>query len=141
MVDLADALVSDNRSLGLRIIDVDIEPEATVELGVMTCPALILEPPGKEPVVLAGLRSHRAVLHVILPLIYDDETALDELRRQLGSPSENFPRQTRRRLARVGQQRRVEMLRSVPLFSVLSKRQLEHLARASTKSSSTTRPP
>lgn len=131
MVGLATALVHDNRALDLRIVDVDAEPEAAVELGVMTCPALIVEAPGKSPVVLAGLRSHRAVLHVFLPLIYDDETALNELRRQLGSPSETFPRPTRRRLAKIGEKRRVEMLRSVPLFSVLSKRQLEHLARAS----------
>lgn len=131
MVELAMALVRDNRALDLRIVDVDAEPDAAVELGVLTCPALIVEAPGKAPVVLAGLRSRRAVLHVVLPLIYDDETALNELRRQLGSPSETFPRRTRRRLALIGQRRRVEMLRSVPLFSVLSKRQLEHLARAS----------
>ena len=131
MVELATELARDNRGLDLRIVDVDAEPTAAVELGVMTCPALIVEVPGRAPVVLAGLRSRRAVLHVLLPLMYDDETALDELRRQLGSPSENFPRHTRRRLAKIGQRRRVEMLRSVPLFSVLSKRQLEHLAGAS----------
>lgn len=131
MVELATAVARNNRGIDLRIVDVDAEPEAAVELGVMTCPALVVEAPGKAPVVLAGIRSHRAVLHVLLPLIHDDGSALDELRRQLGSPSEAFPRNTRRRLAKIGQQRRVEMLRSVPLFSVLSKRQLEHLARAS----------
>jgi len=131
MVDLATALARDNPALDLRIVDVDAEPDAVVELGVMACPALIVEAPAKAPVVLAGLRSRRAVLHVLLPLIYDEETALNELRRQLGSPGETFPRHTRRRLARIGQQRRVEMLRSVPLFSALSKRQLEHLAKAS----------
>ena len=131
MVELATTLVRDNPALDLRIVDVDAEPALAVELGVVTCPALIVEAPGKAPVVLEGLRSHRAVLHVLLPMIHDDDTALDELRRQLGTPSETFPRHTNRRLAKIGLRRRVEMLRLVPLFSVLSKRQLEHLARAS----------
>ena len=131
MVDVATTIAHDNATLDLDILNVDAEPEAAVELGVMACPAVILQAPGDAPVVLAGLRSRRAVLHALLPMIYDRETALSELRRQLGSANESFPRRTRRRLERVSQQRRVEMLGSVPLFSVLSSRQLEHLARAS----------
>lgn len=131
MVDVATTIARDNAMLDIDILDVDAEPEVAVELGVMACPAIILQAPDVAPVVLEGLRSRRAVLHGLLPMIYDHETALSELRRQLGSANESFPRLTRRRLARISQQRRVDMLRSVPLFSVLSRRQLEHLARAS----------
>ena len=131
MVELATIIARDNPTLDLRIVDVDADPDEAVELGVMSYPALVVESPGGHPVRIEGLRSRRAVLHVVLPAIYDEETALAELRRQLDSPTEQFPRRTRHRLAKLGQRRRVEMLRAVPLFAVLSKRQLHHLAVAS----------
>ena len=130
MADLAATVARHNPALDLRIIDVEENPDEALELGVMTCPTIIVETPDRT-VRIDGIRSHRAVLHTVLPLIYDEDHALDELRRQLGSPGENFPRQTRRRLAKLGQKRRIEMLHQVPLFAWLSERQLKHLAKAS----------
>ncbi len=131
MVRLVRSVRASNADAGVEVVEVDIEVDGgrARELGVMVCPTVIVSIDGDERERLVGPRSHRALLQCLLPLLYDDdERAVAELRRQLSSPGERFPRRARRRAGRVSQQRRVEMLGAVDLFESLSKRQLKQLA-------------
>lgn len=133
MAASARSIARANRDSELEVVEVavDEQPSRAMELGVISCPTTIIHVDGEERTRFIGLRSHRAILHALLPLLYPPPRARDELRRQLDSPDEEFPRRTRRRVAKVGLTKRIEMLGSVPLFSGLSRRQLKELAMAS----------
>ncbi|MGI9623236.1 MAG: cyclic nucleotide-binding domain-containing protein, partial [Acidimicrobiales bacterium] len=60
---------------------------------------------------------------------YGPDQALTQLRRQLDSPGEDFPKRVLRRRERVSKAARVEMLGSVGLFQGLSKRHTEAIAK------------
>ena len=64
----------------------------------------------------------------MLPELYDENDALIQLRRQLDSPGENFPRRVLKRRERVGKAARVDMLGRVSLFESLTRRQLQAVA-------------
>lgn len=129
-------VIEDNRAAGLQAetIDVDQSPERAVALGVMESPTVILTCDGVERGRMSGTASHRALLHMILPELYrDPDVALGELRRQLDSPGEHFPRRVLKRHERIGKAARVTMLRNVPLFGSLSKRDLAKLGNAASE--------
>lgn len=130
MARSARSIARANRDSGLQVVEVNVgdEPSRAIELGVISCPTTIINVDGEERARFVGLRSHRAILHTLLPLLYRPPLAREELRRQLGSPDEEFPRRTRRRVAKVAVAKRMEMLGNVPLFSGLSRRQLKELA-------------
>jgi Cyclic nucleotide-binding domain len=118
----------DDVELDVVAIDVDDDPSRAVELGVLITPTTIVTVDGEEYDRLAGVQSHRAILQSVLPVVHPAEQALHELRRQLDSPGERFPRRVRRRTGRLSQRRRQEMLRGVGLFGVLTTRQVRALA-------------
>lgn len=127
MASVVRDVVTANRGAGLRLehVDVDTDPERVVELGVMSYPALVLHVHGQQRGCLTGAQSKRAVLQLVLPEIHDDDNdALLELRRQLDSPGEDFPRRVLKRRERVTKKARVAMLGAVDLFGSLTKRQL-----------------
>ncbi len=129
-------VVKANRSAGLRLeaVDIDEDPARAVQLGLLECPAVVLTCAGTERGRLEGSTSHRALLHMILPELHPDpEVALAELRAQLDSPGEHFPRRVLKRHERIGKAARTAMLRKVPLFASLSKRDLTKLAGAATE--------
>ena len=132
MLGVANTVARDNRDADIEVVEVDVDsnPLTAFGVGAVVCPTTIVRV-GDNEVHLSGVRSRRAVLHVLLPLLYDPDTALAELRRQLGSPDEEFPRRTKKRLEKISQVTRVSMLGTVPLFSGLSKKQLKALATAS----------
>jgi hypothetical protein len=123
----------DNPSTELEVVPVDFvdEPARAVELGLMVSPTVVVIVDGDEYDRLEGVQSHRALLQSVLPVLYPTERALAELRRQLGSPGERFPRRVERRSGRLSQRRRQEMLRQVGLFAVLKPRQLREIASSS----------
>lgn len=129
---IAREVVAANRSTGIEfdVLDVDTDSKRIRSLGVIQLPALLLHVEGVERGRLVGPRSHRAVLHMVLPEIYDTDTALAELRRQLDSPGEQFPRRVLKRHERVGKAARIALLAEVPLFATLGKRQLGEVAAA-----------
>ena len=128
-VVMRDVLAA-NRKAGLRLehVDVDSEPDRVRELGLQSYPALVVAKDGYERGRLLGAHSHRAVLQLVLPELYDDNSALVELRRQLDSPGEDFPRRVLKRRERVGKAARLEMLGQVSLFESLTRRQLQSVA-------------
>ena len=128
-VVLRDVLAA-NRKAGLRLDHVDVDSEATRvrELGLQSYPAVVVSKDGFERGRLLGAHSHRAVLQLLLPELYDDNDALLELRRQLDSPGEDFPRRVLKRRERVGKAARLEMLANVSLFESLTRRQLQAVA-------------
>lgn len=128
-VVLRDVLAA-NRKAGLRLdhVDVDSEPTRVRELELQSYPALVVTKDGFERGRLLGAHSHRAVLQLVLPELYDDNDALIELRRQLDSPGEDFPRRVLKRRERVGKAARLEMLAGVSLFESLTRRQLQSVA-------------
>ena len=121
---------SDNPDTGFDIIPIDIDdnPSRAVELGVLFTPTVVVTVDGDDYDRLTGVQSHRAILQSLLPVLYPAEQALSELRRQLESPGERFLRRSRRRTGRLSQRRRLEMLRQVGLFGVLTSKQLKLLA-------------
>ncbi len=123
-----------NRSTGLVVDRVDIATSDATrarELGVIEYPALIVRCDGVERDRLVGARSHRSVLHMLLPHIHDDpDQALAALRSQLDSPGEQFPRGSLKRHERLGKSARANMLSNVPLFSTMTKKQLAHIGGA-----------
>lgn len=127
---LVAELIEDNARLGieLELVDVDRDPRAVVASGAMSHPTVIVTVDGRERTRLSGAMTKRRMLRKLLPVLYpDDDDALAQLRRQLRSPAETFPGGSR--LRRVRQAERVELLRSVPLFGDLTKRQLGQVAR------------
>jgi len=127
---LVAQFVADNRSRGisLRLVDAETDAEALVRTGALTHPTLILEVDGQERARLAGEFTQRRLLRTALPVVYaDDRAALAQLRRQMNSPSETFPRGPMR--GRVRQAQKLELLGTVSLFAGLNKRQLGRLAR------------
>ena len=135
--DLMAKVVADvirtNRATGLELesLDVDADSARIRALGVIQSPTLILHCDSAERGRLAGTQSHRAVLHMLLPEIHEDpDDALMALRRQLGTPGEQFPRRVLKRHERIGKASRMKMLRELPLFAAMTKRQLAEVAAA-----------
>lgn len=115
-------------SIDLHVIDVLDDPEAVVKSRAMSHPTFFVEVDDEERVRMSGSFSKRQVLNRLLPVLYrDDEVALAQLRRQLGSSTEAFP--SGRFRGRVRQAEKVELIRQVPLFQNLNRRQLAQLAR------------
>ena len=128
--DLVDSFAAANRSLDIevRLIDGIIDAAEVVRMGANEHPTLILEVDGQERARLSGSLSSRKVLRRLLPLLYrDDEVALEQLREQLGSPTEEFPSGPLRGRVRVAE--KLELMGGVPLFQGLSKRHLTQLVR------------
>ncbi|MDX2381318.1 MAG: cyclic nucleotide-binding domain-containing protein [Acidimicrobiia bacterium] len=132
MAKVLREVITENRSTGLTLdqLDVDLESERARALGVIQLPAILISTESIERGRLVGPQSHRAVLHMVLPEIYDEATAETELRRQLNSPGEQFPRRVLKRHERIGKTARVALLAAVPLFATLTKRQLAEVAAA-----------
>jgi hypothetical protein len=130
MLALVRRIQADNPDAEFDIVPVDVgeDPAQAVELGVLFTPTLVTTVDGDAYDRMTGLQSHRAVLQSLLPVLYPAERALSELRRQLDAPGERFPRRSRRRTGRLSQRRRLEMLRRVGLFGVLTSKQLKLLA-------------
>lgn len=125
-------LIADNRSTGISVapLDVDTEPERMADLGLTHVPALVLQVDGVERARLVGSHSKRAILQKILPEIHRNaNTALIELRRQLVSPGEEFPRRVLKRREHITLAARVTMLENVALFADLTRKQREAVAR------------
>lgn len=115
-------------SIDLRVVDVLGDPKAVVKSRAMSHPTFFVEVDDKERVRMSGSFSKRKVLYRLLPVLYrDDEVALAQLRQQLGAPTETFPSGPFR--GRVRQAEKVELIRQVPLFQGLNRRQLTQLAR------------
>ena len=128
--ELVARFVADNRSRGisLRLVDAETDAKAVVRTGALVHPTLILEVDGQERARLTGELTQRRLLRKTLPVLYDDDrAALAQLRRQMNSPTETFPRGPLR--GRVRQAQKLELLGSVGLFAGLNKRQLGRLAR------------
>lgn len=128
--DLVQEFVVANASLGIEVRHIDGlgDPAAVVQIHATDHPTLILEVDGTERARLAGALSSRKVLRRLLPILYrDDQVALRQLRRQLNSPTEGFPSGPLR--GRVRQAEKLSLIRAVPLFDGLSRRQLTQLAR------------
>ena len=132
MSRIVRTVVAANRSTGLtlEVVDVDDDSSRARALGIIQLPALVVATEGVERGRLVGPQSHRAVLHMVLPEIHDAVTAETELRRQLESPGEHFPRRVLKRHERIGKAARIAMLADVPLFATLTKRQLGEVAAA-----------
>ncbi len=128
-VVLRDILAA-NRRAGLELdhVDVDSEPDRLRELDVASYPAVVVHKDGFERGRLIGSHSRRAVLQVVLPELYEPNEALLQLRRQLDSPGEDFPRRVLKRRERVTKAARLEMLGAVSLFESLTRRQLQSIA-------------
>lgn len=120
-----DVVMENQRAgISLQVIDVDTEAERARELGVMSCPAIMLDSDGHQRGELRGVQSKRALLQLVLPVLYEPNEALIQLRSQLDSPGEQFPKRVLKRRERVNKAARVAMLGQVPLFRGLTKRQL-----------------
>lgn len=124
-------VITSNRSRGIRFdqLDVDADPKRIRQLGLLGYPALVLTVGGVERARLVGPQSKRSVLQSVLPELYAGDEAVAQLRRQLDSPGEDFPRRVLRRRERVGKAARTDMLARVGLFEGLTKRQLDSVAR------------
>ncbi len=85
-------------------------------------------PPYRSEVARCDLLAPLLVL-AFLPR-HDEEGAERELRRQLDSPGEQFPRRVLKRHERVGKAARIALLAEIPIFSTLTKRQLGEVAAA-----------
>ncbi len=136
LAEVMRSVIEANRRTGLRLesVDVDAAPERVVELGLLEYPAVIFTCDGVERTRLVGAQSRRAVLQWLLPeLHHDPDAALAELRRQLDSPGEHFPRRVLHRHERVGRSARATMLGRIPMFASLSKRELTGLGRVATE--------
>lgn len=128
--DLVQSFVAANASLDIELRSIDGFDDAAgvVRVRATDHPTLILDVNGEERARLSGPLSNRKVLRRLLPVLYrDDQIALRHLREQLGSPTEVFPSGPLR--GRVRQTEKLELLRAVPLFHGLGRRQLVQLAR------------
>ena len=133
MAKVVRDVIRANSAAGLEVehLDVDRDFDDILKLGVIQSPMLVLHCDGVERGRLVGTQSHRAVLHMVLPEIHSDpDVALMELRRQLKAPGEQFPRRVLKRHERIGKAARVEMLRKVPLFAPMAKKQLAEIGAA-----------
>ncbi|MDH3754327.1 MAG: cyclic nucleotide-binding domain-containing protein [Acidimicrobiia bacterium] len=127
---LVEEIAHANRAASIDVAWVDAyeDEEAVVRSRTLTHPTVILAVDGEERARVAGATSKRRLLHKFLPTIYrDDQRALAELRRQLGSSTETFPTGPLR--GRVRQAEKVELIRRVGLFGGLSRRQVTQVAR------------
>jgi hypothetical protein len=128
--ELVARFIADNRSrnISLRLVDTELDAKAVVHTRALTHPTLILETDGQERARLTGELTHRRLLRNTLQVLYDDDrAALEQLRRQMNSPIETFPKGPVR--GRIGQTQKRELLGTVSLFAGLNKRQLSRLAR------------
>lgn len=120
-----------NQKTGLEIVAKDLwdEPEAIVALDALAHPTLVLVIRGQEALRVAGHVTKRQLLRKMLPALHHDpDVALQELRTQLGNPGEVFhPR--RRGLWTQSSGSKTAILRDVPLFADLTRRQLGQIAR------------
>lgn len=125
-------IVAANRGSGLELqtINVSDDAAAAAKMGITDCPEIVLMKQGHECFRVSGTQSHRGLLQLVLPEIYDEPKAVLELRRQLRSPGEDFPRTRRRKRKKISQRRRVDMLREVPLFAPLSRSLAATIAKA-----------
>jgi CRP-like cAMP-binding protein len=127
--ELVDELVKQNPKLAIDVtsVDVDHDPAQVIAAGAVSHPTLIMSIDGQERERLTGTMSKRRLLRKLLPLLYPDEkSALAQLRRQLGSPTESFTRIPLRGRVRKGE--KVDRLKAVPLFAELSRHHLSQLA-------------
>jgi hypothetical protein len=126
--ELVARFVADNRSCDISLRPVDAESKAVVRTGALTHPTLILEVDGQERARLTGELTHRRLLRKTLPVMYDDDrAALAQLRRQMNSPTETFPRG--RLGGRFGKALMLVLVGTFGVFAGLKKRQLGRLAR------------
>lgn len=133
MARMLPAVTRANRRAGLQLeaLDLDRNTKRARQLGVLEYPAAILHVDGVERGRFVGAQSHRGLLQTLLPVLYPDpEEALAQLRRQLDSPGEEFPRRALKRSDRLNRGARMAMLADVPLFASLSKRALTQVAAA-----------
>ena len=132
MLPLVDELVNENSATGVTVATFDAwdEPEAVVELEAMTHPTMVLLVGGNERSRLAGSATKRQLLGKFLPYLHPNpDTALAELRRQLDNPGETFPTRRRSLLGPRSSPDKIGLLREVPIFSTMSKRQLAMVSR------------
>jgi hypothetical protein len=130
MRPVIDELVSQSSATGVQLVTVDVwdEPEAVIELEAITHPTLILFTGGHERARVAGPVTERQLLRKFLPYLYPDpDDALTELRRRVANPGETFPARHRPFL-RTRDTSKIALLRDVPMFSAMSKRQLALIA-------------
>ncbi len=124
-------LAAGNRESGLELVRLDAweDPAGVVELEAMTHPTLILFVGGHERGRVTGTVTKRQFLRKFLPYLYPDpDVALEQMRIQLDNPGEKLPSHGRgRRTSRNGDT--TSLLRDVPLFAAMSKRQLGVIAR------------
>jgi CRP/FNR family transcriptional regulator, cyclic AMP receptor protein len=125
-------VVRTNSTAGLRLVELDVDADAdrAAELEAWVCPTIVVGVGGVTRRRLTGLVSQRTVLQTVLPLMYHDDRALSELRRQLGSPGERFPDGSGRQSRRTTITERVALLGEVDLFAGLAPEQLADLAAA-----------
>ncbi len=124
---LLEDVVRDNPALTVHWVDVDEEPAAVRSARALSHPTLVVTVGGDEALRMSGPMSQRRLLRKLLPVLYPEPAeSVAQLRRQLGTAGETFPGIVR---GRVTQDRRIELLRAVPLFSELDKRHLRALAR------------
>lgn len=114
--------------LTVEVVNMNDDFGRAYRLEVLETPTVVVTLDGIELARLVGVKSRRSLLQVVLPALYDEERALAELRHQLDSPGERFPRRTKRRLGKVSAQRRQQLLGGVELFETLTARQLKELA-------------
>lgn len=131
MVPLVDEIAQENSTTGVTVATFDVwdEPEAIVEFEAMTHPTIVLLTSGNERSRIAGSATKRQLLRKFLPYLHPNpDTALEELRRQLDNPGETFPAR-RRPLFGSRSPNKIALLRDIPIFATMSKRQLGMVAR------------
>jgi CRP/FNR family transcriptional regulator, cyclic AMP receptor protein len=119
--------------LTVEVSDMNEDFDRAAQLDVHETPTVVVSLDGIELGRLTGVKSRRSLLQIVLPALYDEDRALDELRRQLDSPGERFPRRSRRRTGMVSEQRRRQLLGRADLFATLTSRQLKELAAVCTE--------
>ncbi len=124
-------LVAANSETGLELVKLDAweNPTGVVEFEAMAHPTLILYVGGHERDRITGTTTKRQLLRKFLPYLYPDpDVALEKIRIQLDNPGEKLPshekvRRGSRNTATIG------LLRQVPMFATMPKRQLGVIAR------------
>ncbi len=132
MEPLLNDLATQNSELQLEIATFDAwdDPEAVVAFEATTHPTFVLFVHGHEKARLVGAATKRQMLRKFLPYLYGDSNeALEQLRLQTNNPSETFPGRRRGWIGGGRSPDKVGLLKQVPLFSTLSKRQLSLIAR------------
>ncbi len=124
-------LVAGNSESGVELVKVDAweDPASVVELEALAHPTLLLFVGGHERARVTGTVTRRQFLRKFLPYLYPDpDMALEQMRIQLDNPGEQLPSHSKnRRRSRNGDT--LSLLRDVPLFAAMSKRQLGVVAR------------